>query len=342
MKKLWLLSFFTLVFSGCTFSSSPVKQEWVLRSVDGGMNWEVKSKTDARNNIAGVNVLSMVVNSRDSKIIYLGTEKNGIFFTQDGGENWERIDFPPQKVYGLAIDGNNPDIIYASGVWDKKGKIYRSDNRGFDWKEIYTEPAPGTIILSLATGRHISNLIYFATDQGVISKSEDGGKNWKNLKKANGPIGKIEMDYLDDRKIYFQIFDKGLLFSGDGGETFEDLTDKIVKQAQSNKVFALSADPNQAGTVYVGLQGGLLKSINYGAEWETLNVLESSRNFPIRALAIDPFDSQKIIYSAAGAIYKSEDGGKSWSTFQLDFKKFVSQIIFDPNNHLIIYAGLRD
>jgi hypothetical protein len=72
-----------------------------------------------------------------------------------------------------------------------------------------------------------------------------------------------------------------------------------------------------------------------------VNIIESSKAFPVRAIAINPQNSKEIIYSSAKALYKSVDGGVTWATFQLDTTKEISVLLYDPTNAAKIYGGLR-
>lgn len=344
MKKLLLLPFLflsLLLLSGCDLNGSGTgANKGVLKTVDGGKIWEPKVKIDNEKNISSEEVLSMEINSVDTQIVYIGTQKKGIFMTRNGGDSWNQLNFPPTRVYGLAINPQDPRIIYASGVWNKRGKIYKSRNEGEKWEEIYTEPADETVITSLAISKFNSEVLYAGTSEGMIFKTADGGSAWKNLYKADGPVTGISFDYFDENHLYFLIYEKGLLTTKDGGSNFEDLSKKINENALSSNAYSLTADPNNSGVVYAGLDKGIAKGTEFGEKWSALNVLESSKKFPIRAIAINPKNSNEITYSAAKAIYKSGDGGTQWSTFQLA-QGVVSVIRYDILEPSNIYAGIR-
>jgi len=140
------------------------------------------------------------------------------------------------------------------------------------------------------------------------------------------------------------IFNKGILITRDEGENLKDLTENFKSAGANNikeEVFSIATDPYHSGTLYAGLNGGMIKSLNFGDIWEEVNILESSKKFPIRAIAVNSEDSHQIIYSAAQAIYSSIDSGERWSTFQLEVNGIVDTIKFDPNNVNNLYAGLR-
>ncbi|MCX6765598.1 MAG: YCF48-related protein [Candidatus Moranbacteria bacterium] len=347
MKKFIALSFLVIslfFLSGCslTGNSSPSSAS-ILKSTDGGKIWEPKVKISEEKNISSVEILSIAIDPANSQIVYIGTRENGIYLSQNGGENWEKINFPPGKVYGLAIDRSNTQVLYALGVWQKRGKIYKSEDAGGNWKEIYTEPADGTVIISLSINPANFQVLYASTSEGAIFKTENGGETWLNLFKVQGAVTQSVFDSADGNIVYFSVLEQGILRTKNGGESFENLEKNLQSSAEigSNRVFSLASDPQRSGTLYAGLDEGIAKSTDFGETWTPLNVLESSKNFPVRAMTINPQNSQELIYSAAQAVYKSIDGGVQWFTIQLETAKISSVIQYDPLNPGIIYLGLK-
>lgn len=336
------LSISLLILSGCSLPGTGASSAGsILKTTNGGERWEAKVKIDDKQTISAVDILSMAMDPADSQIVYIGTVKNGLYVTRNGGEQWEKINFPLTNIYGLAIDNNNSQIIYASGIWQKKGKIYKSENRGADWKEIYTEPAEGTTISSLEISKFNSQLLYAGTSEGMIIKTVDGGASWKNLYKSQGPIIRITYDPGNDSDVYFGLFNKGILRTKDGATSFEDLSKNIQKQASSDKIFSLVIDPSRPGVIYAGLDKGIAKSNDYGDNWQKLNIIKSAEKYSIRAIAVNPQNSNEIIFASAQALYKSVDGGVQWSTFQLNVGKSVEVLKYDPLNPANIYLGFR-
>lgn len=58
---------------------------------------------------------AVVVDPRNSNVVYLGTAGGGVWKTTDGGQNWSPLtDAQPSLAIGsLALDPSNPDIVYA-------------------------------------------------------------------------------------------------------------------------------------------------------------------------------------------------------------------------------------
>lgn len=349
MKKLLIalpLLAGALFLSGCSFSSpvSTVKNNpanaTVLKSINAGNTFDPKVKISDTKSIESVNILSMAIDQADSNTIFIGTEASGVFVSKDGAETWTAVPFA-DKVYAIVINPQNSSIMYGTGVFKGRAKIFKRSNETEEWKEVYTEPADGTIISSLAIDKVNPQVLYAGTSEGVIIKTTNGGLTWANIKKADGTITGISFDAANDANVYFGIFQRGLLETTNAGTTVDDITARFASTGKSPEVYTVVTDPSQSGTVYVGTAAGILRGSASGTKWETLNVIGSSNPFPVRAIAINPKNSREIMYSTAKAIYKSTDGGVQWSTVQLDTTREISVIKYDPSNPANIYAGLR-
>jgi photosystem II stability/assembly factor-like uncharacterized protein len=351
MSKMFKVGFvLAAVFflSGCSIPSlgigtSTTGNQSFLKSSNGGSTWEPKMKIDEKKNISVANILSMQVNPQDPNIIYIGTADNGLFVSKDGAETWSNIKFPA-SVYGLALNPQNPQIIYASGVLKGRAKIYKQEGEGQEWKEIYTEPSDGTIISALAIDRTNPQILYAGTNAGVIIRSADGGNQWINLKvsttQQKTPVNGIAFDAGNSAHVYFSLFKNGLYETTDGINV-NSVNDKIGNVKNGGVVYNVFSDPYFGGVVYLGMSNGILRGTNGGNNWESLNLIESSKKFPVRAIAINPKNSKEIIYAAGNALYKSTDNGAHWTTFQLNATKGVSVIKYDPIDPNKIYAGFR-
>lgn len=340
----------SFLLSGCSFDTSIIPSRDLteiatfMRTEDGGGTWTPKMKIDEKKSIAGIDVLTMAIHPQDQNIIYLATESNGLFVSKDAGETWSQQAFA-DKAYGLKFDPFNPDVMYGSGVFNGRAKIYKRMIEGEEWKEIYTEPADGTVISSLAISPRNPRLLYAGTSNGVIIKSTDGGNSWVNLRLTyesnfNAPIVSIGFDPANDSHVFFASFQMGVLETRNGGESIENVTREMDPIGNTASIYTLQTDPYQSGVVYVGTGNGLFVRTGDG-DWKCLNIIESSKAYPIRSIAINPRNSNEIMYSSAKAIYKSVDGGRKWSTFQLDTSKDISIIRYDSANPSRIYTGLR-
>lgn len=331
----------TFFLWGCNGTTTGTGSIW--KSSDGGKIWEVKGAVNQTNKIdlTGVDVLSIDINPSNPSNVLVGTRSSGLFKSDDGGTTWENLNFQSEKVYGLAISPADNNIIYASGVWNKRGKLFKSLDAGKTWKEIYTAPSDGPLVISLAIDKKNTDILYATTSDDQVIKTSDGGNTWKNIFQANGPVLQVAIDSEDNSLLYFNVSGTGLFRSKDGGLTIENISKSINDLTiNRNGINYILADPSQNKVVYAAGDIGLIKSENGGDSWNSISTLNSAKDFPVNTLAINPTNSAEIIYGAAQASYKSADGGKSWSTSQFTASKSIRVIKYSPSITATIFIGL--
>lgn len=389
IKKTFVVVASALLLSGCTIKlpgsvSVPTPQNntppttftqkiqpgSLFKSNDSGKTFSVKSRVDDKHSITSADVLSLAFHPNDSKIVYAGTVDNGIFKTVDSGETWQPIVFPPKKIYSFILDKNDPDKkMFASGVLNGLGKIFRTDDGGENWKVVYTEPGAKVVITVLAQNPRELNVLFAGTSTGTVVKSTDGGDTWKNIGESlNGPITDMAFDAVNASSLYVLSFNKQLYYSADSGATFVDWDKETKSQGSNNRtlsartdppknqdlqqnanadngapgvLIALVSDPSISGRVYVSKIGGLFRSNDFGKTWEEINIIESTAKLPIRAVAINPHNSNEIIFAAGVAFYKSLDDGGTWAVSDLFINRGVSVLGYDRDDPSAIYMALR-
>jgi len=339
----------SLVLSGCSLAPSiekkaaepvanPANSVWA--SFDSGKTWLNNFLPNGKTDLAAVDVLSMAINPFDAKNVYVGTKGGGLLKTENGGDEWVFLKFQSEKVYGLDIDPVDGKIIYASGVWEKRGKIFKSLDAGENWTEIYTTPSAGPIVISLVVDKKNAKIIYATTSDNQVITTTDGGNSWRNIFVAPSPVLKVVLDSRNSNLIYALMQNGEILRSKEKGKNFENLSKLTgIKEKSVRSASLLEADPNNGDWVYAAGYEGLFKSKDAGNTWEKIEVLSNSQNFPVKALAINPTNSREIVYGAAQAAYYSIDGGVNWETFQFNIAKSVKIIKYadvDPTN---LYMG---
>jgi len=326
----------------------------VIRSMDFGTSFEPYVQTVNESSLSKVQVFSLDFAYGKNAPLYMGSEESGLFGNIGDGEKWQKMPFPPEKIYDFKAyydDLSKTTLIYATGVYEKRGKIYKSENGGEDWNEIYTEPANNTTVLALETHPSDANIIYAGTSEGIAIKSIDGGKTWSNLHVFDAPVYSIALDALDPETVYFLLYGDSLVMSRDGGKTLveENRTETlsrneasdVLKKLPQENVSSIAVDPTRGGRVYVGTENGIYQSEDYGSTWKRLKVIESIAEFPVRSIAISPFNSNEIVFGAAKILYRSVNNGESWQTYQLDADATPGHIVFDPIREGTLYVGLR-
>jgi photosystem II stability/assembly factor-like uncharacterized protein len=310
----------------------------------------------------GGRVKTIVHHPTISGTVYIGAAAGGIWKTTDGGQTWEPI-FDDQNAIAfgaLAIDNNNPDIIYAAtgeaanNIDSYLGAgIYKSTDAGESWT-IMGLTTVGSFCRMFVHPKN-SNLIYAGAMKGGqgLWKSTDAGGTW--IKKYDASVSDISINPNDENELVIGVNGGGVFLTSDGGETWEqrnegfrDFIGRVsVQYARSNPniLFALmenTEDGNNIGNIY--------KSTNKGKLWLTSlkGAIDffgtNNQGFYDNYLEINPKDPNIVL---AGGIYewKTGDGGENWrkvpslvggqGTIHVD-QHCAS---FDPNNPSNVYIG---
>lgn len=389
VKKILVIIGFATLLSGCTLplpmgttapagNVVPVGSLW--KTSDGGQSFALKTKIDDKTSITKADILSIAYHPKTPGTIYVGSVDNGIFKTEDAGEQWTPIAFPPKKIYSFILDKNDPDKrMFASGVVGDWGKIFRTDDGGENWTPVYTEPGQKVPVTALSQHPTDTNVIFAGTYTGTVVKSVDSGDTWKNVGgKIDGIVADIVFDAKQKLTTYLITYGQKLYYSEDGGVTWIDWEEEklkevaalqnlageasakgdsqgaetLQKQAQQlnernqkdkmpQGIVSVVTDPVETGVVYAGTNAGFFRSPDYGKYWYELNIIESAKKFSIRSIAVNPKDSSEIVFVAGKAFYKSVDKGVTWSVTGLDVDRDASFVSYDPFDSRYLFVGLR-
>ena len=313
---------------------------------------------------------SLAVDPSDPNTVYVGTERNGIVKTTDGGVTWERLrngirhfssGYP--EVWDIAVSPANSSLVIAatldspgpiSGDYHSSvGGVYRSTDGGQSWTRsncglvnsravsvLFDPNDPAVVILGIEGGEaSFSDLRgqYFA---GVLLRSTDAGLTWTP---ATAPFG-------TDRNGYWH-----LRARGSSNTTFTTFGFNYSNLGQ-NLGFLRSTDGGQTWEAFGATLKNLLitafdlsadgqviyanerdsfemrKSIDGGATWVNLPV---PANGTVR---LSPADPNLVLFETNGTVYRSTDGLISHAAV-LSSPKRINDIEFASSNPSVVYAA---
>jgi photosystem II stability/assembly factor-like uncharacterized protein len=122
-------------------------------------------------------------------LIYCGTDDGLIQVTENGGQNWRRIDsFPgvPEMAFVNDIQACqlDPDSVFAVFDNHKRGDLtpymLKSSNRGKTWVSIRGDLPDRHIVWALAQDHIKKDLLFAGTEFGIFF-TLDGGRHWIKL-----------------------------------------------------------------------------------------------------------------------------------------------------------------
>lgn len=312
----------------------------VFKSTDGGSNWEQKVVIDEENSLSKADVMSMAINPIDSEVIYIGVSGEGIYKTIDAGGTWRRVLPSEVDIFAIAIDPQDPNIVYASSLDGNNGKIFKSPN-GFEEtvEEILVEAQGGLALVDIIVDHYDDNVIYAMSEEGGIFKSTDAGATWSANYWFDGNLTAITMSPTDSRVLYVGTDGEGVLKTTDGGENWTEIVDAFAEIKGADEIMDIVSVSSD--TVYGATSYGLIRTNDGGSTWEVVSSLLEPGEVAVETLVIPP-QSPNIIYFANGsALHKSTNSGQTWSNWLLPTSRIISALAIDPTNLDIVYAGVE-
>lgn len=229
----------------------------LLRSTDGGQTWQASVLPSPPPLVS-----SLVISpdfTRDGTVL-AGTMEDGVFRSADRGSRWYPWNFGllDLNVLVLAISPNfaEDETLFAGA----ESGIFRSTNGGRAWREVDL-PVGFTPVLSLALSPNYGRdgRLFAGTEVHGLLYSEDRGQSWGRL--AENEIGEVvnsvvlSPNYPDEPDILV-LHSDGLVFSGDGGQTWQRRPAAGVDPDAGLSAIAAPAGPAPGKPLLIGLVGG--------------------------------------------------------------------------------------
>lgn len=313
--------------------TNPLGGLGVLKSTDGGQTWDA---LDEANGLHMLYIGSLYMHPQDPDVLLaaaghditesswieylvgLDTPPNGIYRTEDGGENWTQVIVPPparltEAFSAVEICPEHPDIAYAGSDL----AVYRSENAGQDWE--------------------------------LVAGGEDGWGPPGVL--AMWPID-LQCDPSDPNRVFANNYMGGAFLSEDGGHTWRNASQGYT----GAQIVSVAAHPTKPARIYAAGRSGIWRSDGGDDEWYGVRYL--SKDYPLKgiewgAVTIDPSQSEHMLAGEA-SIVESWNGGKSW-TYRWSLSaesvdqipegmriSLISAIVFAPSHPQVVYASIAE
>jgi photosystem II stability/assembly factor-like uncharacterized protein len=273
--------------------------------------------------VASGRVIAFAVNPKNRREYYVGVASGGVWKTTNSGTTWTPV-FDGEGSYSIGtvvLDPNDPSV-----VWVGSGESNSQRSVGYG--------------------------------DGVY-RSEDGGKNWKNLGlKKSEHIGRIVIDPRDSKIVFVAAEgplwapggDRGLFKTTDGGKTWKN----VLSISENTGVVDVAIDPSNPDIMYAsayqrrrhvftlidgGPESALYKSTDKGETWDKLKSGLPSEDKGRIGVAVSPADPNTVYATVEasggkGGIFRSKDKGATWEK-RNDFDQgamYYAHVVADPKN----------
>ncbi|MBI3637503.1 MAG: hypothetical protein HY216_15020 [Candidatus Rokubacteria bacterium] len=295
-----------------------------------------------------VSVPAITVHPTDPDIIYIGTQ-DGPYRSTDGGERWERLGFPGERlqVWSILVHPGDARRLYAG---TSPVGVFRSADGGDTWRRLAKAVQPERVkmpfpcrVMRLAIDPARAETLYAAIEVGGVMRSDDAGETWSDcsadlLKLAELPhlksriVSDTDIEGMMDAHalcvsaaspgtVYLALR-MGLFRSTDGGRSWRDMeVGRFSPLTYSRDVRVSPQDPR---TLYACLSpaarsedGSLYRSRDLGATWTRLDHGVKAES-TLMAVALHPSDPERVYCaSRTGQVFGTEDGGRTWREHRL-------------------------
>ncbi|HEY0459795.1 MAG TPA: hypothetical protein VGC97_11725 [Pyrinomonadaceae bacterium] len=191
----------------------------------------------------------------DKKTLYFSG--NTLWKTLDGGDDWTQI---------------SPDLTRKD--WEIPANVGKYKD------QTAAKPTQRGVIYTIAPSFQDINKIWVGTDDGLIHKTEDGGKTWQDITPkeigAWQKISIIEAGHFDVQTAYAAVNTLRLddnrphiYRTHDGGKTWREIVKGIPGGQTVNVV---REDPERKGLLFAGTERAVYVSFDDGENWQSLRL----------------------------------------------------------------------
>lgn len=285
------------------------------------------------------------VDPTDPNIIYAESQNGGLVrFHKLTGEN---VDIPPiegKDDESQRYNWDSPFIISPHShtrLYFAGHKLFKSDNRGDDWKVISPDlsrrldrnalPVMGKVwgpdaiaknqstalygnASALSESPKKAGLIYVGTDDGLIQVTENDGVSWRKIDKFPGVpdmsyVIRVLASQHDQNTVYalFNNHQNGdfkpyLLKSADTGKTWTSITGNLPERGS---LYAIAEDHENPNLLFVGTEFGFFFTIDGGAKW--IQMKGGLPTIAVRDIAIHRSENDLVLATFGRGIYVLDD-----------------------------------
>jgi photosystem II stability/assembly factor-like uncharacterized protein len=269
-------------------------------------------------------------------LMFAGTERAGVWRSEDFGLNWQRSSdgIVPVEIFDIAQSPTASPTLYIG----TSAGLFTSRDDGGSW-ELGVKDLIVNRVFAVAVDPVQPGVAYFSSENGQVYRTNNDGASFQS---ASG-VGLPNEDILDLALVPFgrayARTGSGELYASDNlGGSWTLLSGSI-----NQPVLAVDYNPAFPWIVYAATQGGgLYFSDTNGAFWAPLT--NGITNPFIFDVTISPNDPGVIYAASVGRVFVTIDGGVSWAerTQGLPADGIITQVTLEPGLPQMVYASVRN
>lgn len=303
---------------------------------NGNVEWSVAAT------LPGTDARCLAGDPFDPRIIYAGTQEQGVLRSKDCGETWHPLGLQDQVVKSLAVSPHEPGTIYAG---TRPAAMFVSRDGGEIWTELkgfrripgrwwWFSPAESPFqayVQNIVISPEDPRLLMAGIEFGAVVRSQDGGQTWSRHRKGALRDNHWLAFHSTNGNWAYQAGGSGggASFSQDGGLTWRKNKMGLAK----NYGVACAADPQKPEVWYVSVAPGpgkaygaqaeaYLYRTSGGAEWQPIGWEDHPlSSMPISLITHPGAPGQLYAGLTNGQVWHSRDYGESWQQLPVKFSR---------------------
>jgi len=280
-----------------------------FRSADAGQTWRQTLS-------GGVLAITAVPGGGPEDRLFVGTERDGILHSDNGGRTWTGANPGLLDLTVLALAFSPNTARDGTGFAATASGLYRTRNGGKSWREAalpLDEPAVQCLAVSPAFARN--GLVLAGTEAEGLWRSHDGGTTWHLVPGLpEGGIGAIAFSPYDEAGGRVAVATEGgVAFSDNGGETWAStgpFLPPVLALAcglgSDGETWVAGRYREGIARLHVGKPGNGWTAANNGLEATHLTALLASSPTATR-------DPSLFVVGPETGLRVSLDGGRTWA-----------------------------
>jgi hypothetical protein len=261
---------------------------------------------------------------------WCGTDRNGVFRTDDGGASWRPAGLRGRRVTAVAASLAEGDVVWAG---TEPSEVWRSPDGGVTWEHMRgLEELPSSSEWSFPPRPHTHHVrwiachpseagrLWVAIEAGALVSTPDGGRTWRD-RAPGGPYDTHELAIhpaapntlrVAAGDGYFESHDAGATWSSSNDGLEVGYLRSVAVEPSRPDVVVISASSGPYTAYMAGVSDGRLYRRVGEGRWERVRDGWPEAPATIAPLLVAGATEHELWAADERGVHRSDDGGVSW------------------------------